>query len=114
ATMPIFSRYVQEARPYALTMAAAIGVTLLLLRAVRKPSTGAFALYGVALAVLAYVNLFAFLIAAVHGGYVALTRGPLWRWCGATAAALIAVGPLVWLASRQTAPIGWISRPGPA
>lgn len=114
ATMPIFSRYVQEARPYALTMAAAIGVTLLLLRAVRKPSARAFALYGGALAALAYANLFALLIAAAHGGYVVLCRGPVWRWCGAAAAALIAVGPLAWLASRQTAQIGWISRPGPA
>ncbi|MFC0864824.1 glycosyltransferase family 39 protein [Sphaerimonospora cavernae] len=114
ATMPIFSRYVQEARPYPLAMAATIGVTLLLLRAVRGPSAAAFTLYGVALAALGYVNLFAFLVAGVHGVYVALSRGPVWRWCGAAAGALAVVGPLVWLASRQTAQIGWIPRPGPA
>lgn len=112
STMPIFSRYVQEARPYPMAMAATIGVTLLLLRAVRGPSAGAFVSYGIALAGLGYVNLFAFLVAGAHGGYVALSKGPVLRWCAATAGALAVVGPLAWSASRQTAQIGWIPRPG--
>lgn len=111
AVMPVFSRYAQDARPYALTMAATVGVTLLLLRAVRRGSDAAFALYAVALAGLAYLNLFAFLVTAAHGVFVALSRGPLLRWCAFALPALAAVAPLAWVASRQSAQVGWIARP---
>lgn len=111
AVMPIFSRYVQEARPYGLTMAAAVGVTLLLVRGVRAPTRRIFFLYGVALAGLAYLNLFAFLVAGAHGVYVAWVRGPIGKWCGAVALALAAIGPLAWIASGQTGQVGWIGPP---
>jgi mannosyltransferase len=111
AMTPVFSRYVQEARPYPMTMAATIGVTLLLLRAVREPSRRAFLLYGTALAVLAFLNLFAFLVVGAHGVYVAWLRGPFGRWAAATSLALAAAVPLAWVASGQSAQIGWISVP---
>ncbi|WP_066933467.1 glycosyltransferase family 39 protein [Microtetraspora fusca] len=123
AVTPILSRYVQEARPYALTMAATVGVTLLLVRAVRAPARRRFLLYGAALAGLAYLNLFAFLVVGGHGVYV-LTEarwgraayGPrrtLAPWCAAAGAALAAVLPLAWFASGQSAQVGWIRSPGP-
>ncbi|MBO4270460.1 hypothetical protein [Microbispora triticiradicis] len=111
ALMPIFSRYVQEARPYPMTTAAAVGVTLLLLRVLRSPTPAALAGYALALTALAYLNLFAFLIVGAHGVVVVLSRGPLARWACATAASASAVAPLAWLGSRQGAQVGWIRRP---
>ncbi|WP_433420029.1 glycosyltransferase family 39 protein [Microtetraspora malaysiensis] len=121
AVTPILSRYVQEARPYALTMAATVGVTLLLVRAARAPSRRRFLLYGAALTGLAYLNLFAFLVAGGHGVYAlmearrgrAAPRRILAPWCAAAGAALAAVLPLAWFASRQSAQVGWIRSPGP-
>ncbi|MEV4461942.1 glycosyltransferase family 39 protein [Microbispora sp. NPDC049633] len=111
ALMPIFSRYVQEARPYAMTAAAAVGVTLLFVRLRRSPTSGVLAAYAAALTVLAYLNLFAFLVAGAHGVTLILSRGPLLRWACAATPALAAVAPLAWLGSRQSAQVGWISRP---
>lgn len=111
ALMPIFSRYVQEARPYPMTTAAAVGVTLLLLRVLRSPTPAALAGYAVALTALAYLNLFAFLVAGAHGVVVVLSRGPFARWACATAAASVAVAPLAWLGSGQGAQVSWIRRP---
>ncbi|MBE3013765.1 glycosyltransferase family 39 protein [Microbispora sp. NEAU-D428] len=111
ALMPIFSRYVQEARPYAMTAAAAVGVTLLFLRVLRSPTSAVLAAYAAALTVLAYLNLFAFLVVGAHGVALILSRGPLLRWACAATPALAAVVPLAWLGSRQSAQVGWISRP---
>ncbi|TLP62270.1 hypothetical protein [Microbispora triticiradicis] len=111
ALMPIFSRYVQEARPYPMTTAAAVGVTLLLLRVLRAPTPAALAGYALALTALAYLNLFAFLIVGAHGVVVVLSRGPLARWACATAASAAAVAPLAWLGSRQGGQVSWIRRP---
>ncbi|WP_327043778.1 glycosyltransferase family 39 protein [Microbispora sp. NBC_01189] len=111
ALMPIFSRYVQEARPYPMTTAAAVGVTLLLLRVLRSPTPAALAGYAVALTALAYLNLFAFLVAGAHGVVVVLSRGRFARWACATAAASVAVAPLAWLGSGQGAQVSWIRRP---
>lgn len=112
AVMPVFSRYVQEARPYPLAMAMTVGVSLLLLRALREPSRMAFAVYGMALAGLAYVNLFAFLVAGAHGIYVVWSRGPVLKWLGAVAMALAAVAPFAALTSAQSAQVSWIRSPG--
>ncbi|MEU7886071.1 glycosyltransferase family 39 protein [Microbispora bryophytorum] len=111
ALMPIFSRYVQEARPYALTAAAAVGVTLLFLRVLRSPTSAVLAAYAAALTVLAYLNLFALLIVGAHGIALILSRGPLLQWACAATPALAAVAPLAWLGSRQSAQVGWIPRP---
>ncbi|MEU6425778.1 glycosyltransferase family 39 protein [Microbispora sp. NPDC046973] len=111
ALMPIFSRYVQEARPYPMTAAAAVGVTLLFLRVMRSPTSGVLAAYAMGLTVLAYFNLFAFLVVGAHGVAAILSRGPLLRWACAATPALAAVAPLAWLGSRQSAQVGWIPRP---
>ncbi|GII53121.1 mannosyltransferase [Planotetraspora thailandica] len=111
AMMPVFSRYVQEARPYPLTMAVAIAATLLLLRAMRRPTWRVFLAYGLALVGLAFVNLFAVLIAAAHGVFVVWSRGPAMRWAVSAACASAAVTPLALLAARQSEQIGWISTP---
>ncbi|MEV0967206.1 glycosyltransferase family 39 protein [Microtetraspora glauca] len=125
AVMPIFSRYVQEGRPYGITMAGAVGVALLLVRALRAPSWRRFLLYGAAVAGLAYLNLFAFLVAGGHGVYVLAeawrgrgsshpdTRRTVTRWCGAAALAMAAVLPLAWISSGQSGQVGWIRSPGP-
>ncbi|TQS25946.1 glycosyltransferase family 39 protein [Microbispora sp. KK1-11] len=114
ALMPIFSRYVQEARPYAMTAAATVGVTLLFLRVLRSPTSAVLAAYAAALTVLAYLNLFAFLVVGAHGVAVILSRGPLLRWACAATPALAAVAPLAWLGSRQSAQVEWIPRPAAA
>ncbi|MBP2704798.1 glycosyltransferase family 39 protein [Microbispora sp. RL4-1S] len=115
ALMPIFSRYVQEARPYAFVLAAAVGATLLFVRALRTGSATAFAAYGVALAGLAYLNLYAALVPVAHGVSLlwsrSVPRASFLRWCAATAAVGAAVAPLAWLGRRQSAQVGWITRP---
>jgi mannosyltransferase len=118
ALVPSVSRFAQEARFYALEVLVATLATLLLLRALDRPSARRWLAYGACLALLGYIDLVALSVVAGHAAGVAL------RWyqdrdnrqlgfAAAAAAGLAACLPLAVLGSAQAADqVKWISRPG--
>jgi len=66
AVLPSASRYAQEARPYAFAVFFAALATLLLLRAVERPSWHRFGWYALALAAVGASNLVALCVLAGH------------------------------------------------
>jgi len=118
ALVPSVSRFAQEARFYSLEVLIAMLATLLLLRALDRPTARRWLAYAVCLAVLGYVDLVALSVVAGHAAGVALRwrqdrdNRQLW-FAGAAAAALAACLPLAVLGSAQAADqVKWIPRPG--
>ena len=113
ALHPLFTFYAQDARPYALVTFSLLGSIWALLRALDRPSPARLAAYGTLATLTIYLHILAvFAIAAqvlLIEGRVARRR----RWLLVAAAVLLAVTPLVVLARRQTAEIGWIPKPAP-
>jgi mannosyltransferase len=66
AMHPLFIRYAQEARPYALVLFLVTLATYLLLRALDHPSHGRWLAYGLVAAVAIYAHLFAALVVTAH------------------------------------------------
>lgn len=107
ALLPAISEYGQEARPYAFAVLGAAVATLMLLRALEDPRSVRWILYALSLSALGAVQLTAVLIALAH----AVAVGASWRqthdrrlvgWLIACVAAVVAVTPILLLASRQT------------
>jgi mannosyltransferase len=125
ALVPSVSRFAQEARFYSLEVLAATLATLLLLRALDRPSRRRWLAYAASLTLLGYIDLVALSVLAGHAAGVALRwqqdrdsgrqdrdRRPL-RFAAAAAASLAACLPLVVLGSAQAAgQVGWIPKPG--
>ena len=118
ALVPSVSRFAQEARFYALEVLVATLATLLLLRALDRPSARRWLAYAACLALLGYIDLVALSVIAGHAAGVALRwyqdrdNRQLW-FAGAAAAGLVACLPLAVLGSAQAADqVKWISRPG--
>jgi mannosyltransferase len=118
ALVPSVSRFAQEARFYALEVLVATLATLLLLRALDRPSARRWLAYAACLALLGYIDLVALSVITGHAAGVALRwyqdrdNRQLW-FAGAAAAGLAACLPLVVLGSAQAADqVKWISRPG--
>ena len=118
ALVPSVSRFAQEVRFYSLEVLIATLATLLLLRALDRPTARRWLAYAVCLAVLGYVDLVALSVVAGHAAGVALRwrqdrdNRQLW-FAGAAAAALAACLPLAVLGSAQAADqVKWIPRPG--
>jgi|HubBroStandDraft_3_1064219.scaffolds.fasta_scaffold20095_3 mannosyltransferase len=118
ALVPSVSRFAQEVRFYSLEVLAAMLATLLLMRALDRPSARRWAAYAACLAVLGYIDLVALSVVAGHAAGVALRwhqdrdRRQLW-FAAAAAAALAACLPLVVLGSAQAAnQVKWIPKPG--
>jgi mannosyltransferase len=114
AAHPMVTYYAQDARPYTLVTLGLLVSTALLLRALEKPNTLTLTGYVFASSVTLYLHLFAIFAFAGHV-YLIRARGrPRWRW-GLVAAVIVgAITPLVVLAHRQTAELGWIPRPSVA
>jgi mannosyltransferase len=113
AAVPTVSRYAQEARPYALAMLLSVASTLLLLRALDRPSWRRFAPYGVAVVLLGLAHLVALSILVAHGLLVRYTartheRLMVWRWLGQVVVTVAVVGPFALSASGQSQAISWI------
>jgi mannosyltransferase len=118
ALVPSVSRFAQEVRFYALEVLVATLATLLLLRALDRPSARRWLAYAACLAVLGYVDIVALSVVAGHAGAVALRwwqdrdNRQLW-FAAAAAAGLAACLPLAVIGSAQAgAQVGWIPRPG--
>lgn len=106
-----------EARPYALTMACAVWLTVLLIVAARRSSPGWWMAYAAALWISVCTNLFLVLLLAVHAVLLcglAPGRRSLAAWAAASGAATVAAVPLLSMAVGQQAQVSWIWPLGPA
>ena len=118
AALPVISGQGHNARPYAMTTAAAVLASYLLVRTGEDPRRHWLIAYGGALALLGYLELFALLLVPAHALALRtmarrnpkpdLTR----RWAAPVAAAALAVAPLAVIGWQQRAAISWIHRPG--
>jgi mannosyltransferase len=118
ALVPSVSRFAQEVRFYALEVLVAAVATLLLLRALERPTARRWLAYAACLGLLGYIDLVALSVVAGHAGGVALrwyrdrNSGQLW-FAAAAAAGLAACLPLAVVGSAQAADqVKWIPRPG--
>jgi len=118
ALVPSVSRFAQEVRFYALATLVATLATLLLLRALDRPSALRWLAYAVSLALLGYVDVVALSVLAGHAVGVVLRswhhgdRRQLW-FIPAVAAALATCLPVVLAGSAQAGrQVAWIPRPG--
>jgi mannosyltransferase len=105
AFIPAVTRFAQEVRPYALTMFMAGVCTLLLLRAIEKPSRGRFAAYAASLTGLALMQIVAIPILIAHAVGVLLwwqrNRVLAIRWVVAVGVGLLLASPIVLLSHSQ-------------
>jgi mannosyltransferase len=110
ATAPYVIQWNQEARAYSLAMLVAATLTLLLLRAIERPTVLRWVLYGLVGAVGLYVHLFVGFVLAAHFGYVLLTRSwPPWRPLLAVAVPLGVAGlPMPYLMGEYGSAYDWI------
>jgi mannosyltransferase len=118
ALVPSVSRFAQEVRFYSLEVLVATLATLLLLRALDRPSARRWLAYATCLALLGYIDLVALSIVAGHAAGVAMRwqqdrdNRQLW-FAAAAGAGLAACLPLAVLGSAQAAEqVKWIPRPG--
>jgi mannosyltransferase len=120
ALVPSVSRFAQEVRFYALEVLVATLATLLLLRALERPSRRRWLGYAAAVAFLGYVDLVALSVVAGHAAGAALRwrrdrDGRQLRFIPAAAAGLAACVPLAVIGWAQAGDqVSWIPRPGVA
>lgn len=101
-----------EARSYALTAAAAVWLTVLVVAAARRNAATLWPLYGLALVVSTLLNVFVVLMVLVHAvvvPVVAKKRPTVVWWVVTSTVALLAVAPFVAICRTQIAQIRWIS-----
>jgi mannosyltransferase len=117
ALVPSVSRFSQEIRFYALAVLVATLATLMLLRALDRPSALRWLGYATSLALLGYIDLVALSVVAGHAAGVALRwwqdrdRRQLW-FLPAVAGGLALCLPMIVVGSAQAKnQINWIVRP---
>ncbi|ASW57965.1 hypothetical protein CIK06_24065 [Plantactinospora sp. KBS50] len=114
AVLPITSRYAQEARGYGFAMLFAVTSTLLLVRALERPTFRRWAGYALALYGLALANLLMLLLLLGHAVAVLTAprvagRRPLPGWLVSAVVVGIGVSPLLWLGRHQSATqLDWV------
>ncbi|BAJ28897.1 hypothetical protein KSE_30870 [Kitasatospora setae KM-6054] len=118
ALVPAVSRYGQEVRGYAFAVLFAALATLLLLRALDRPTGGRWAAYGAALFATGLFHVLALVLLAPHAAvagwrwWTGRARGVLVGYPLAAAGALLPLVPLIVLGQRQVArQLGWLARP---
>ena len=101
-----------EARSYALTAAAAVWLTVLVIAAARRNGAVLWPLYGVALVVSTLLNVFVVLMVLVHAvvvPVVAKKRPTVVWWAGTSAVAVVVAVPFFAVCQTQIAQVRWIS-----
>jgi len=101
-----------EARSYALTAAAAVWLTVLVISAARRNTAALWVLYAPALMVSTLLNVFVVLMVLVHAVVVAVVaknRVAVVRWAAAATVAALAVAPFLTFCRTQIAQVRWIS-----
>jgi mannosyltransferase len=111
ATAPYVIEWNQEARSYSLAMFVSAILTLLLLRALERPTVLRWLIYGLVGAVGLYVHFFVGLVLAAHAGYVLVSRSwpPVAPLLAVAAPLGIAVLPLPYLVREYGSAYGWIN-----
>lgn len=115
AILPRVSWAGAETRSYALTMAAAVWLTVLCVRIARRGSSWWWLIYPPLLAAASVLNVFLVLMVPVHAVVVvtcARTRKPVVLWAAAAAIGLLAVLPFLVFTQTQLFQVRWISPPG--
>jgi mannosyltransferase len=112
AGTPAVSRYAQEIRSYALVTLCTAVATILLLRALDRPSRGRWIWYGVFMVLLGLGHFVALTVVAPHALYVYLSarrdERRIYPFAATIGGVLLAVIPLPALASHQSSAISWI------
>jgi mannosyltransferase len=106
-----------EARPYALSTACAVWLTVLVVVAARRDRTGWWIGYVAGLVGSTLVNVFTLLIVLPHFVAVALSarqRRTLARFAGSVMAGLVVLAPFMLFCRTQIAQVRWISPVRPA
>jgi mannosyltransferase len=106
-----------EARSYALTAAAAVWLTVLVIAAARRNAASVWPLYGLAVVVSTLFNVFVVLMVLVHAvvvPVVAKKRSTVAWWAATSAVALLTVAPFLVFCRTQIAQVRWISPVGPS
>ncbi|WP_431236322.1 glycosyltransferase family 39 protein [Mycolicibacterium aichiense] len=101
-----------EARSYALTMAAAVWLTVLCVVALRRDRPRWWLGYAGLAIGATLLNVFSILLLPVHAVMVATmaeSRKPRWHWALAAAAVGAATCPFLFFSQSQLFQVGWIS-----
>jgi len=101
-----------EARSYALTAAAAVWLTVLVVTAARQNRAALWPLYGLALVVSTLLNVFVVLMVLVHAivvAVVAKNRAAVVGWAATATVGVLVVAPFLMFCRTQIAQVRWIS-----
>ncbi|MGV0853037.1 glycosyltransferase family 39 protein [Mycolicibacterium phlei] len=98
-----------EARPYALTMALAVWLAVVLVWALRRESRWAWAGYGALLAVSVVFDVYLALLVFAHACYVLVTRRRAPGFWVTAVVVLALTAPFVALVAGQSHQISWIA-----
>jgi mannosyltransferase len=99
-----------EARPYAMSMMAAVWLTVLLVYAVRRDDVWVWLPYGIVLALSIVLDVYLALLLLVHIGFIlAFRRTVLLRFGIMVVLAACAATPIVVAAAGQAHQISWIA-----
>ena len=104
-----------ETRSYALTMAAAVWLTVFCVRTARRGSRWGWLVYAVLMITAAFLNVFLVLMLPVHAVVViafAGTRAPVRPWAVAATVAAVVALPFLLFTQTQLFQVHWISPPG--
>lgn len=104
-----------ETRSYALTMAAAVWLTVFCVRTARRGSRWGWLVYAVLMIAAVFLNVFLVLMLPVHAIVVitfARTRAPVRRWAVAAAVTAVVALPFLLFTQSQLFQVQWISPPG--
>ncbi|GAA5096269.1 glycosyltransferase family 39 protein [Microbacterium yannicii] len=112
AVLPRATYMAGETRSYAIGAAAAVWITVLLVRTVRPDaSRRLWLVYGLACAAAMYLFLYLGLVLVVHGIVVALLSRARWRmWARAAGFALLLAVPILVVGAIQREQIGFLAR----
>jgi mannosyltransferase len=100
-----------EARPYALSMMAAVWITVLFVVAARRNSAWSWLSYGIAMALSIVLDAYLVLVVLAHLVFITVferTRKTLLRFAITSAVAVCALAPFLAAAAGQTHQISWV------
>ncbi|MDG4823050.1 glycosyltransferase family 39 protein [Asanoa sp. WMMD1127] len=113
AVVPSTSRYGQEARGYAFAALFAVLATLLLVRAVDRPTGWRFVGYGLALLGLGLCNVVGLLVVAGHAAAAIGIRRAVIGFAATVGTVAVLLSPLLWRGrGQQDAQLNWVPKPG--